>query len=115
MLTALLGKGTLVQTDEVDSQGPKVLQRIHQLPQATSKSIIAIDHYRIDVAFMTGSEQPIQRRAMLLGTADASIDVLLDNLPSPVCAVLANFLQLHLWILPTMSTYPGVDRCAFHL
>jgi hypothetical protein len=103
-----------VETNEINTESPKLVKRVHKLAEAASKTIVPINNDRIDQSLATGFEKSIQCRAMLLGTAETGIDILLSNFPPAVCAVLANFLQLHLGILCIVSAYPGVDSCAFH-
>jgi hypothetical protein len=42
---------TLVQADKVNPERPKLVERVHELPEAPGEPVVAINHHAIDQAF----------------------------------------------------------------
>ena len=62
---------TFVQANKVNLERPKLVERVHELPEAAVEPVAAINHHAINQAFAACDDQPVQCRPALLGTADA--------------------------------------------
>jgi hypothetical protein len=87
------GVHALVQADEVDAQRTEFLQRIHQLPNASGKSVVSIDKNCVYFALAAICPEPIQFVSALTETTDALVDVLADDVPTTTARMFPEFLD----------------------
>jgi hypothetical protein len=98
-----------VQAHEINSQAAKLLQGVHQLPQATGKAVISVYHDGIHLPLSASDEQTVQLRPMLFGPADAAINVFASNGPTAAGTILPQFPQLHFGVLAVMGRNTSID------
>src|SRR5690348_1550799 len=85
-----------MQAYEVNSQGVKLAEGVHELPEAARESVIAIDQHRVELPAPGVREKSIQRGPRFLAARHAGVRELLRYFPSPPLAIRAKFLELHL-------------------
>jgi hypothetical protein len=70
-----------MQTNEINPEGPELLQSIHQLAQAPRKAVVAVHHHAIDRSLPAIGDELIERGTMFFGPTDALVHIFGDNLP----------------------------------
>src|SRR5690242_7074403 len=82
----------LMQTDEINPEGPEFFERIDQLAQTACEPVVAVYHNTIHCSAPTIGEQLIQCRPVFFRSADALINVLTNYSHLSPSAVLPDFL-----------------------
>lgn len=103
-----------MEADEVNSKSAEIFERVNQLAQATSKSVISRDDNRIHRSLPTVRKKPVARRPVLLCPANSFVYVLGNDFLPPPTAIVAQLFELNLGILAVLCAHPRINCRAVH-
>ncbi len=100
----------VLEGDEIDTEAPEGLDEADEVAQGSAQSVQLPDQDSVESSPVSVRQQAIEFRALGLGTADAFVQVLLDNREASGFGVLPQAIKLEVHCLFYRGA-PCVDCC----